>query len=460
MVASRENMMFVPFVIENDRKNTGFAAWRDAGNYYSIAGANFSLLRGGYGYIKGLRVEWSIGNAAVVLTANVCNFLGIDETGQIVKKTSLSDADWEDNIWLFAVLYDGTIAQVCKWNRPFNVPTTIARGLNSDLGPIIRSVDGIVLSKLAARQLASAGATALDDSGLVTAVPAVPGGVVWNQYYVNAAGKWVRAAQNVNLLNQFNNAGVPQALTANYYGIYRLYVGKETLNAADPQYYAVMNTDEFDALADAMSAVDDDLPAAATNELLALGVAHIGYVIFVETGGGDITLIGNVKNCIGNQVRQQLQINRNAEISAARDHIYRNFLTEGPEVIVAGTWLPRVDATMPYNGVFDNSTADADHDDCTCRIYIPSSGLWQLTLNAPIGPNGGILKLYLDGVQIGAPAGYDLYAAGADPLAAIVVPSHAVAAGAHELRFYVDGQNMASAGFWVLLSGLYYRRIP
>jgi hypothetical protein len=446
MVASRDNMMFVPFVIENDRKNTGFAAWRDAGNYYSIAGANFSLLRGGYGYIKGLRVEWSIGNAAVVLTANVCNFLGIDETGQIVKKTSLSDADWEDNIWLFAVLYDGTIAQVCKWNRPFNVPVSVARGLNGFLGPIIRSTDGIVLQKLAAMSLLSAAAAVLDDSGLTTALPALGAGITWNQYYVNAAGKWVRAASNAALLNQYNNAGVPTALTADYFGVYRLYAGKETLNAADAQYFAVMHRDQYLTQSEAEVVVEADAVQMATNELAALGLAHIGYVIFRETAGGDIKVIGNVQNLLANQVRQQLQIDRASIISGIGDMCAHSLTNYNPTVKV-GTWGRVFDALYLYSGYLSNTATHADHDSVDIDLYCRTAGTYRLTLNAPLNLDAPIVKVYVDTVQVGVGAGYDLYAAGLDPLGQIEISGLKLTAGKHTVRLYADTKNGASASF-------------
>lgn len=459
-MGDRSNLAYVPFGMEMDRKHTGFVEWHGAGAYWAIGAGDFTLLRGGRGYIKGLGVEFGADSQVLPLAANATNFFGIDENGRMITRVALTDADLEDFIWLFAVLNDGTINQTSKFNRPFSFPVAVLQMLNAALGPVIRTPDGIGLAPLAAMTLAGANAAVLDDCGLVTAIPAIPAGIVWNQYYVNAAGDWIRAAQAAAFLNQYNNAGVPAPLTANFYGAYRLYVGKESLNAADPQFYAVMHTAEYDNIAQLMEEVDADTLAVATNELEALGLAHIGYVIFVETGGGAIQLVGNVKNQLANQVRQQLQINRNAQISQPRDHVYRNLLTEGAELIIAGTWLPRVDATMLFNGTFDNSTADANADECIARIYIPSSGVWQMVANAPVGPNGGIVEIYMDGVQIGAPAGYDLYAVGADPLAQIVVPGFALAAGAHELAFRVNGQNMASAGFWVLLSGICFRRLP
>jgi len=148
------------------------------------------------------------------------------------------------------------------------------------------------------------------------------------------------------------------------------------------------------------------------------------------------------------------------KMSGIGDSRYFNLITSEPTALGAApvtTILRVLAATYLHAGyLYNNSAADGDIIDVD--IIVPSAGTWRLALNAPVNINNGILKLFIDGVQIGVAGGYDLYAAALDPLPTIIVAGLVLTAGKKTLRFKVDGKNGASGGFQMHLSGVSYRR--
>ena len=468
VIQSVEGQVNVPYMVEMARRNTGFAAWKGAGNYYSIVGTTFTLLRGGSGMILGRVIEWDPNNQRVTLVVNQTNFVYIDQNGRLQVALAPSDALYRANIVLFAVLYDGTITQVCRENHDFAVPVDIHRLLHNDLGTISRVRNGALISMLggggggvaADRELQLTNADVIDDEGVVTSVPDSTGvHITVNVFYANAGGHWVRDSQITELPMEYNNAGVPAGVTVDSFGLYRIYALKDTGNALTPQYLAVMHSAEYLTLGEAQAVVDADGADTVNNELAELEPTHLGIVIFQNNAlGGTIISVQPVKNQLSGISNGTLAAQALIRGHGVGERVVRSLLTDPAEVVTQGTWAVQVDATLPFNAAYDNSTADANNDDIDLHICVPATGTWTLRFNAPTNVNCGILKVDLDNVNIGVGAGYDLYAAVPDPLAVIEIAGLAISAGAHTLRLYVDGANGASGGHEVYLNQIELKR--
>jgi hypothetical protein len=139
------------------------------------------------------------------------------------------------------------------------------------------------------------------------------------------------------------------------------------------------------------------------------------------------------------------------------DRIDLNLLTVPGTAVGASVWAAVLLATELYCGHFVN-TSDANLNALDIPIRLRSAGTYRLDLNAMRHANGAIIMLYVDGVQIGVPAGYDLYNAALDPVNVVAVAGLVLTAGAHTLRIQVNGRNGASGGWAARLSGVSLRR--
>jgi|GEM_PF-1289904 len=149
-------------------------------------------------------------------------------------------------------------------------------------------------------------------------------------------------------------------------------------------------------------------------------------------------------------------------MSGIADCIFLNLCTRPATTTPQGTWIREVAATELWSAHYTNKGGpSATGDNFTLDQDIPSTGIWQLRINACKGPNAGILKVYVDTVQVGAGAGYDLYnAAVLAPLNIAVIadispaPAVVLTAGKHTLTFKIDGHNGAAVGFDLYMSGI------
>ena len=137
------------------------------------------------------------------------------------------------------------------------------------------------------------------------------------------------------------------------------------------------------------------------------------------------------------------------KLSGVSDKVLTNLLTREASSTPQGTWVRVVDATKLWNGSFTNAGGPAaTGDNFTLDMFIPSAGTWSLTFNASKDANNGILKVFLNAVQIGVvPAGYDLYAAALAPVNMVTIAGLVLTPGRKVLTFKIDGKNGASGGF-------------
>lgn len=267
---------------------TGFYAWTGAGNYYSVAGTTFTLLRGGYGYIDGRKVTWSGGQNTGALTKGNTYLVYIDSTGTIGTTTSFTQADYEDNIPLFEVFCDNDTPSnvlVVKENHPYSAPTDLSVYLHNSIGTVISNRNnGANVTLNGTDEIEISGTDYLEDHGLETTIPDSGGvGETWEFYYTDGTGKWVQYASTATFPSIYNNAGTPTALGASKYGVFRLYCAKEDLNTSTPKYIAVIDDAQYNNLTQADTAIANGNIVYATNELFLLEVCHLGYVIYEQS---------------------------------------------------------------------------------------------------------------------------------------------------------------------------------
>jgi hypothetical protein len=269
---------------------SGFYSWASSGPYFDDTTlGTFTVLVGGTGYIKGKRVTWAAPQSVTGMTAGNSYYIYVDSTGTLQKTSVETDVLYEDNIPLFECLRDSTSPTnnqvTIKENHPYSFQTSISNYLNAIVGSVIENKsNGANITINGTQGIQINGSDVLSDHGLYTDIPDSGGSpVVWNKYYTNAGGKWARQNATTTFTGFYNNAGTPTALGASNFGVYRLYVSKDNLNSSSPIYFAVLDTQQYNSLANAQTAVGADTPAIATNELASLELAQLGLIIYAQT---------------------------------------------------------------------------------------------------------------------------------------------------------------------------------
>jgi len=147
------------------------------------------------------------------------------------------------------------------------------------------------------------------------------------------------------------------------------------------------------------------------------------------------------------------------DVSAIGERIAFNLLTHAPDVVTAGVWA-RVAAAVGYlyRSYYGNDGSQAQNDEIRCNFYIPAAGTYAFTMQAPTMSDACIVKLYIDGVQIGLTSGYDLYTAALGPYATIGVSGLVLTAGAHVVRFLCFDKNAASSAYGLRLGAMSFKR--
>jgi hypothetical protein len=274
-----------PFSAYQVHNWTGISSWSGAGAYYSISGTDFTVLRGGSGYIKTTPLSWTGPQTVSGLAAGDTYYVYINSSGVIGSTSARNLSLFENNIVLFEVLVDSTavtpVVIAVREDHPVNVQSDISEWAHIALGPLISNINnGANIVKNGTTGIQINGTDYLLDHGLTTTIPdSAAAAVTWNHMYTNAAGKWVRYLEQAAFPSRYNSAGTPTALSGGNRGIFRLYVSKDDLNASTPKYFSVMHTAQYSNITQARNAITAGV-AAATNELYNLELAQLGYVIF------------------------------------------------------------------------------------------------------------------------------------------------------------------------------------
>lgn len=122
---------------------------------------------------------------------------------------------------------------------------------------------------------------------------------------------------------------------------------------------------------------------------------------------------------------------------------------------IQGAWA-WVQFGITFNGSLAN-VSDADGDALEIELRVPSTGTYTLNLNVYTDATAPIIRLFLDEVALGAPAGYDLYTA-PPAFAVLAVAALALTAGDHKLKILVDGLNALATNYTVRIASLSLRR--
>ena len=269
---------------------SGFYSWAAAAPYSDIATlGTFKLLVGGTGYIRGKVITWVAQNITG-MTSGATWFIYIDATGTIGKSSTRTDALFIDNIVLFECLYDETTGtkqqHVVRENHTYNYPVAVSNYEHDVIGVVIENANNganIIAGSTDVR-VSISGDDVLADHGLATTITTATD-VSWKKFYKNAAGKWAVDATGTDFAGRYNNAGTPTALTAGRFGVYRLYVGKDSGNAATPVYYAVLNAAQYTNAGNAATAISNGTVSVVDGELALLELAQLGYITFSQATG-------------------------------------------------------------------------------------------------------------------------------------------------------------------------------
>lgn len=295
-----------PFSAYQAHNFTGFFSWSGAGNYYSVSGTDFTVLRGGTGYIKTSPVTWVGGQTVAGLASGSTYYIYMNSSGVIGSTPTRSLSLFQNNIVLFEVMVDAATPTpnviVVAENHTVAFESDSSEWAHLAIGPIIANINNganIVLNGTTGIQIN--GADLLLDHGLDTTIPDSGGAAVsWRRFYTNGAGKWAQYNNQAAFSAVYNNAGTVQALTGGRYGVFRLFASKNDLNTTTPQYFAVINNAQYASLTLARSAITAGV-STATNELYNLELAQLGYVIFtgsaivevqISKGTGRIAPVG------------------------------------------------------------------------------------------------------------------------------------------------------------------------
>lgn len=274
----------------DDLTFSGIQSWTGAGAYFDDTTlGTFTLLRGGTGYCKGKLITFSGAQSVTGLTAGNCYFIYIDSSGVLQKSSTFSLSLFTDNIVLFECLRDSTPVTnnqvTVREDHPHNFQSAASVYLHEAIGSIIQNTaNGANITLNGTQKIQINGADVLLDHGLSTTIPDSGGAAVtFYKYYTTAAGKWARYTATDSFTGHYNNAGTVTALTAGRFAVYTLYCSKDKLNSATPFYYAVLDTAQYTSLGNANTAISNGTTAKSSNELSALEVCQLGYIIYRES---------------------------------------------------------------------------------------------------------------------------------------------------------------------------------
>lgn len=274
---------------------TGFYSWAAAGPYFDDTTlGTFQLLVGGTGYIRGKVITWVAQNITG-MTSGSCWYIYIDSTGTIGKTNTRTGALYMDYIVLFECLYDETpvtkLQHTVKENHPYDYQVSVSNMAHNIIGTVVENGGANITALGAANvKVGIAGNDVLQDHGLETTITAAAS-VTWKKFYTTAAGRWALQNSSDTFSGYYNNAGTPTVLGGSKFGVYTLYVCKDSLNSATASYYAVLDIAQYNTVGAAETAISNGTVAKATAELLDLELCQLGFIIWGQAAGAIVQTI-------------------------------------------------------------------------------------------------------------------------------------------------------------------------
>jgi hypothetical protein len=271
-----------------DDKKTGFVTWIDSGAYWSRTTDQFTVLRGGKGYVRGTTCRFA-GSQTITLVSGI-NYVYATPAGVIATTPTKTVALYEDNIVLFTVLFEpvADVATVVKENHPYDFDTAVSGYAHDILGILIGTTGAdIGVLNTAARTISLTGDATLSDHGLDTSIPDSSAVALSVQYWYYDGSKWVLHSTASAIPTVWNSAGTPTALSApaTRYTAHRLYVTKDSLNATTPQYICILNQAAYSSTGAMDTAITNGTITAKSGAIDGLELAQLGYLRVDVTNG-------------------------------------------------------------------------------------------------------------------------------------------------------------------------------
>jgi hypothetical protein len=284
----------------------GFVEWYGTGAYWSIVGTTFTILRGGRGFIRGNEIIWVAGLTATLASDEYVRMV-IDRNGALQKLSAWDvDVQGSDYVSLITVYRDVTGADAitrADYGYDFDHGARVwgSRGFGAVVAPI--QYGEALLSRYGTggggasidRQL-NISAGGILDGDILETWSAVTTGQIISFAYLTAGGKNALYATQLEVPLFYNSAGTPTALSANNYGVFRIYVVKSNLNSSPPQITAEMHTAQFNNATSAQNAINANTIAGAGT--YNPEVAQLGFVVIHNNGGGYIYAITTSKKTL------------------------------------------------------------------------------------------------------------------------------------------------------------------
>lgn len=283
---------------DSTRIFSGIQSWGGSGNYFDDTTlGSFTLLRAGTGYVKGKPVSWAGSQTVTGLAAGTLYWICIDSTGTLVKFDAFGTAIFTDNIPLFECLRDSTSPTnnqyTVREDHPYWVEANTSVFLHNAIGPIIRNTNnGANITISGTQKIQIVGADYLEDHGLTTTISDSGGSAVtFRKVFTNGSGKWCTYNSTDTFTGHYNSSGTVTALGSSKFGVYTLYVSKDTITSSSPTYYAVLDNSQYNNQVAANSSIAAGSNARASNELYNLELAQLGYIIYSEATSSIVEVI-------------------------------------------------------------------------------------------------------------------------------------------------------------------------
>lgn len=283
---------------DSTRIFSGVQSWGGAGDYFDDTTlGSFTVSRAGTGYVNGKPVSWAGSQTVTGLTAGNTYYIYIDGDGVIGKTTSRDTAFNGNYIPLFECLRDSTSPTnnqvTVREDHTYKMAIYTSEYLHDSIGSIIENLNnGANITLNGTQKIQINGTDYLSDHGLETTISDSGGvAVSFHKKYTDGSGKWAMQNNSDTFSGYYNNAGTPTVLGGSKFGVYTLYASKDNLNSSTPTYFAVLDTSQYNSLTLANNAIANGTTAKATNELAALELVQLGYIIFSQSANSIVQVI-------------------------------------------------------------------------------------------------------------------------------------------------------------------------
>ncbi|HET8687311.1 MAG TPA: hypothetical protein VFM18_11705 [Methanosarcina sp.] len=294
---------------------SGHLAWANAAPYYSITGNTFTVVTAGNGFVDGKFVSWTAPQN-ITLPGNAAELIYVDINGtlqQMAVSGVPAQSQYDDKIPLFTAFNDGNgNIIVAREDHDYATITNTVEYIHTTIGTVVTGSGGNMTrvttgtgSAITDREIKIVGNAIINDAGLTTNITDSGGSAVSLKfYYTNAVGKWIQYANQADMPMVYNNAGTITPLPNNQYTVIPVYVSKDGATASPvPDYIGLIHSTNYSNLAGALDAIGNNSIVTVSNELQALQLAQLGYIIISENAsGGQISQIVIKKSTIAAQL--------------------------------------------------------------------------------------------------------------------------------------------------------------